>query len=56
MAQHDAGGHRCRPGAKRDDLALRGLRQGRYGAADEGRITGVLNQRGAAIAFPSAGF
>ncbi len=55
MAQHDAGGHRCRAGAQRDDLALRGLCQRGNRAANEGRIARILDQRGAALAFPAAG-
>ena len=43
-------------GAQRDDLALRGFGQRRNGAADEGRIAFMLDQRGAALALPAAGF
>ena len=35
---------------------LAGLRKRRGGAADKGRIAGVLSERGAALALPAAGF
>src|SRR3954469_4133519 len=56
MAQHDAGGHRLRAGAKGDDLALRGFCQRGNGAPDEDCIAGMLDQRGSALALPATGF
>ena len=56
VTQHDRGRHRRVAGAQRHDLALAGLRERRGGAADKGRIAGVLSERGAALALPAAGF
>jgi len=56
VAQHDAGGHRRCAGAQADDLALTGFGECGRGTANESGIAGVLDQRGAALAFPAARF
>src|SRR5262249_12474276 len=56
VPQHDAGGDRRCSAAQGDDLALAGLGERWYGAANEGGIACVLGERGAALALPAAGF
>ena len=56
MPQHDAGRHRHLAGAQRHDFAIAGFRKPDGGAADEGGIANILQQRGAAPGFPAGGF
>src|SRR3954470_2375407 len=56
MAQHDAGGDRGIADAQGHDFALIGLGERDGGAAYEDSIAVRLDQRGAAMAFPAAGF
>ena len=56
VPQHDARRHRRISGAQRHDLAIAGLGKRRGGAADKGGIADILQQRGAALGFPAAGF
>ncbi len=55
VPQHDCRRDRRSAGPKRHDLALAGLGERRRGAPDKTGIAVVLDQRGAALAFPAAG-
>ena len=56
MPQHDRGRDRGIAGAQGHDLALTRLGERHGGAPHETGIAVVLHQRGAALAFPAAGF
>ncbi len=56
MAEHDRGRDRHDVGVQRHDLALAVGSERRSGAPDEAGIAFVLDQRGAALAFPARGF